>query len=48
VDSIGKDYSQGNLEAAAIDRRIVQLASLSGSKLEAGLDIELLENKRIR
>jgi NADPH:quinone reductase-like Zn-dependent oxidoreductase len=48
VDFIGKDYSQGNLEAAAIDGRIVQLASLSGSKLGAGLDIGLLENKRIR
>jgi len=48
VDFIGKDYSQGNLEAAAIDGRIVQLASLSGSKLAAGLDIGLLENKRIR
>lgn len=48
VDFIGKDYSQGNFEAAAIDARIVQLASLSGSKLAAGLDIGLLENKRIR
>lgn len=48
VDFIGKDYAQGNLEAAAMDARIVQLASLSGSKLAAGLDIGLLENKRIR
>lgn len=48
IDFIGKDYSQGNFEAAAIDGRIVQLASLSGSKLAAGLDIGLLENKRIR
>lgn len=48
VDFIGKNYSQGNLEVAAIDGRIVQLASLSGSKLDAGLDIGLLENKRLR
>jgi NADPH:quinone reductase-like Zn-dependent oxidoreductase len=48
VDFIGKNYSQGNFEAAAMDGRIVQLASLSGSKLDAGLDIGLLENKRLR
>lgn len=48
VDFIGKNYSQGNLEVAAVDGRIVQLASLSGSKLDAGLDLALLENKRIR
>ncbi|RDW81818.1 GroES-like protein [Coleophoma cylindrospora] len=48
VDFIGKNYSQGNFEAAAIDGRIVQLASLSGGKLDAGLDIGLLENKRLR
>lgn len=48
VDFIGKSYAQGNFEAAARDARIVQLASLSGSKLEAGLDIGLLENKRLR
>jgi len=48
VDFIGKNYSQGNFVAAALDGRIVQLASLSGSKLEAGLDIGLLENKRLR
>jgi NADPH:quinone reductase-like Zn-dependent oxidoreductase len=48
VDFIGKDYSQGNFEVAAMDGRIVQLASLSGSKLNAGLDIGLLENKRLR
>ncbi|KAM3065824.1 hypothetical protein ACMFMF_010753 [Clarireedia jacksonii] len=48
VDFIGKNYSQGNFEAAAIDGRIVQLASLSGHKLEAGLDIGMLENKRLR
>lgn len=48
VDFSGKNYSQGNFEAAARDGRIVQLASLSGSKLEAGLDIGMLENKRLR
>ncbi|KAF4626176.1 hypothetical protein G7Y89_g11986 [Cudoniella acicularis] len=48
VDFIGKDYSQGNFEVAALDGRIVQLASLSGAKLAAGLDIGLLENKQLR
>ncbi|KAH6705415.1 hypothetical protein BKA61DRAFT_739790 [Leptodontidium sp. MPI-SDFR-AT-0119] len=48
VDFIGGDYSQGNFEVAAMDGRIVQLASLGGSKLGAGLDIGLLENKRLR
>lgn len=48
IDFIGKNYSQGNFEAAAMDARIVQLASMSGSKLDAGLDIGLLENKRLR
>lgn len=48
VDVVGKNYSQKNFEVAAIDGRIVQLASLSGSKLDAGLDIGLLENKRLR
>jgi NADPH:quinone reductase-like Zn-dependent oxidoreductase len=45
VDFIRKDYCQRNCEAAAMDRRIVQLASLSGAKLAAGLDIGLLKNK---
>lgn len=48
VDFIGKNYSQKNFEVAAMDGRIVQLASLSGSRLDAGLDIGLLENKRLR
>lgn len=47
VDFIGRDYAQGNFEVAAMDGRIVQLASLSGSKVE-GLDIGLLERKRLR
>lgn len=48
VDFIGKNYSQGNFEAAAVDGKIVQLASLSGSRLEAGLDIGLLQKKNLR
>jgi len=48
VDFIGKNYAQKNFEAAARDGRIVQLASMSGSKLDTGLDIGLLENKRLR
>ncbi|KAF7904259.1 hypothetical protein EAF00_001593 [Botryotinia globosa] len=47
VDFIGKNYAQGNFEVAAVDGRIVQLASLSGYKLDV-LDITLLENKRLR
>ncbi|TGO86311.1 hypothetical protein BPOR_0314g00060 [Botrytis porri] len=47
VDFVGKNYAQGNFEVAAVDGRIVQLASLSGYKLD-GLDITLLENKRLR
>jgi NADPH:quinone reductase-like Zn-dependent oxidoreductase len=47
VDFIGKNYSQNNFEAAAVDSRIVQLASLSGHKLDS-LNITLLENKRLR
>jgi NADPH:quinone reductase-like Zn-dependent oxidoreductase len=48
VDFIGKNYAQKNFEVAAKDGRIVQLGSMSGSKLDAGLDIGLLENKRLR
>lgn len=48
VDFIGKNYTQKNFEVAARDGRIIQLASLSGSKLDTGLDISLLENKRLR
>jgi NADPH2:quinone reductase len=48
VDFIGGSYSAKNFEVAAMDGRIVQLASLGGSKLGAGLDIGLLENKRLR
>ena len=47
VDFIGKNYSEKNFEAAAMDGRIVQLASLSGYKLDS-LDITLLETKRLR
>jgi NADPH2:quinone reductase len=48
VDFIGRDYLQGNFECAAVDGRIVQLASLSGSKIKEGTDITLLEQKRLR
>jgi NADPH2:quinone reductase len=47
VDFIGKNFSQKNFEAAAMDGRIVQLARMSGYKIE-NLDIWLLENKRLR
>ena len=48
VDFVGADYAQKNFAVAALDARIVQLASLSGSVLPAGLDIGILERKRLR
>jgi len=47
VDFIGANYAQKNLEVAAMDGRIVQLASLSGHIVQE-LDLGLLEQKRIR
>jgi len=48
VDFIGQNYLAGNLAAAAMDGRIVQLASMSGSKLKADTDYSPLENKRLK
>jgi NADPH:quinone reductase-like Zn-dependent oxidoreductase len=48
VDFVGRDYLQGNFECAAVDGRIVQLASLSGYKIKEGTDILPLEQKRLR
>jgi NADPH:quinone reductase-like Zn-dependent oxidoreductase len=41
-------YAQFNLQVAAVDGRIAQVGAMSGAKLDAGLDISLLINKRIR
>lgn len=48
VDFIGQNYFQGNLDAAALDGRIVQLGQMSGSKLKEGIDISAFIRKRIR
>ena len=48
IDFIGQNYFQGNLDVAARDARIVNLAALSGSKLPAGVDIGAFVRKRIR
>jgi NADPH:quinone reductase-like Zn-dependent oxidoreductase len=48
IDFIGKDYAQFNLQVAVVDGRIAQVGAMSGGKLDAGLDISLVINKRIR
>jgi len=48
IDFIGQNYLAGNFAAAAMDGRIVQLASMSGNKLKADTDYSPLENKRLK
>jgi NADPH:quinone reductase-like Zn-dependent oxidoreductase len=48
IGFIGKAYAQFNLQVAAVDGRIAQVGAMSGGKLDAGLDISLLINERIR
>jgi NADPH2:quinone reductase len=48
VDFIGQNYFQSNLDVAAKDGRIVNLALLSGVKLSAGVDISPFLRKRVR
>ncbi|EAW08507.1 NAD(P)H-quinone oxidoreductase [Aspergillus clavatus NRRL 1] len=48
VDYIGANYFQGNLDAAAKDGHIVNLAFLGGTKLPEGVDISPFLRKRIR
>ena len=48
IDYIGQNYFQGNLDSAARDGRIVNLAALSGSKLPAGVDMGAFVRKRLR
>jgi len=47
IDFIGQGYFQGNLDAAARDGHIVNLGSMSGTKLPAGVDIGAFVRKRI-
>ena len=48
IDFVGQSHFQGNLDAAARDGRIVNLAALSGTKLPAGVDISAFLRKRLR
>ncbi|PGH17006.1 hypothetical protein AJ79_01390 [Helicocarpus griseus UAMH5409] len=48
IDFIGASYFQSNLDAAALDGHIVNLAFLGGTKLPAGVDISLFLRKRLR
>jgi NADPH:quinone reductase-like Zn-dependent oxidoreductase len=48
IDFVGQNYFQGNLDVAARDGHIVNLAALSGTKLPAGVDIGALLRKRLR
>ncbi|KAF2083741.1 NADPH2:quinone reductase [Saccharata proteae CBS 121410] len=49
VDFVGADYFQGNLDAAARDGRIVNLGTMSGSKLDGkGADLGAFIRKRLR
>jgi len=48
IDYIGADYFQKNLDAAARDGRIVNLATLGGRILPEGVDISAFLRKRLR
>lgn len=48
IDFMGASTFQQNLEAAAVDGHIVNLAFLGGTKLGAGVDIAAFLRKRIR
>lgn len=48
IDFIGQNYFQGNLDVAARDGHIVNLGSMSGTKLKEGTDIGAFVRKRLR
>ena len=48
VDYIGASYFQQNLDAAALDARIVMLALMGGAELPAGVNIGAILGKRLR
>lgn len=48
IDFIGAGYFAGNLNAAARDGHIVNLAFLGGTKLPEGVDISAFLRKRVR
>lgn len=48
IDFVGQSYFQGNLDTAGRDGRIVNLGTMSGTKLPAGVDIGAFVRKRLR
>lgn len=48
IDFVGQNYFQGNLDVAAVDGHVVNLGTMSGTKLPAGVDISGFVRKRIR
>ncbi|KAI9724742.1 MAG: hypothetical protein M1812_000017 [Candelaria pacifica] len=48
IDFIGASYFQGNLNAAAMDGRIVTLGAMGGIQLPAGVDMSAFIRKRLR
>ncbi|EEH35970.2 quinone oxidoreductase [Paracoccidioides lutzii Pb01] len=48
IDFVGASYFQGNLDAAALDGCIANLAFLGGTKLPAGVDISAFLRKRLK
>lgn len=48
IDYMGASAFQQNLQAAAVDGHIVNLAFLGGTKLDAGVDISIFLLKRLR
>lgn len=48
IDFVGASHFHGNLDAAARDGRIVNLGTMSGTKLPAGVDIGAFIRKRLR
>ncbi|KAL8653800.1 MAG: hypothetical protein Q9226_003700 [Calogaya cf. arnoldii] len=48
VDFVGATYFQGNLDAVAMDGRIVHLGAMGGTKVPEGTDIGAFVRKRVR
>ncbi|KAL1962188.1 hypothetical protein VTN77DRAFT_9909 [Rasamsonia byssochlamydoides] len=48
IDFVGAAHFSGNLNAASLDGRIIELGHMSGSQLPAGVDISPILIKRLR